>query len=349
MVILMRKIVYIFLNDGSFDDELLQACSQHSSLLEPVGSQELFLDLSSFQRIGDILEALAATLADLAGRAWMGLASSPLLARLAAHRCTYPGTAHSTCRSFARGTVNIVQVIPGQEALFVGTFPLPEFAPLSARECRLLNRLGYVQVGDLAGLGPYRLKQILKRDVSSLWQNIQGRDYTPVRGLYPPERLGYGLSWEEDSRGPGQLLEFIRAGAGELSSRLERRQVGCHLVEMQLDLSGGTNLIQQRRVSPACHSRERLTMILEGLLPDLDKPVDGLRIFLSDLKPLEMRSQDLFTLRYTYQQEARERKRSATLEQLLQRFPGRLGMGMEADRREQVLLFWDPWRFSPGR
>lgn len=345
----MRKIVYIFLNGGSFDDELLQACSQHSSLLEPVGSQELFLDLSPFQRIGDILEVLAATLASRADRASMGLASSPLLARLAAHRCIYPGTARSTCRSFVRGTVAIIQVIPGQETLFVSTLPLPEFSPLSARECRLLNRLGYVQVGDLAGLGSYRLQQILKRDVSSLWQNIQGRDYTPVRGLYPPERLGYALSWEEDRRNPGQLLEFIRAGAGELSDRMERRQVGCHLVEMHFDLSGGANLIQQRRVSPACHGQERLTMILEGLLPDLDKPVDGLRIFLSDLKPVEMRAQDLFTLRYTYQQEARERKRSAILEQLLQRFPDRLGMGMEADRREQVLLFWDPWRFSSGR
>ncbi|MEQ8199908.1 MAG: hypothetical protein ABRQ24_00640 [Syntrophomonadaceae bacterium] len=345
----MGKIVYIFLNSGSFDDELLQACSQHSYLLEPVGSQELLLDLSSFKRIGDILDALAVTLAGLAaGRASIGLASSPLLARLAVHRRTYPGPARSTCRFFARGDIDIIQVIPGQEVIFISTLPLPEFSPLSARECRLLNRLGYAWVGDLAGLGPYRLQQLLKRDVSQLWQNIQGRDYTPVRALYPPERLGYAFSWEEGSRGPGQLLEFIRAGAGELSSRLERRRVGCHLVEIQLDLSGGTAVSRQRRVSPACHDRKRLAMVLEGLLPDLDKPVEGARIFLGDLKPLEMRAQDLFTLRYTYQQEAREQKRSAILEQLLQRFPGRLGMGMEADRREQVLLFWDPWRFSPG-
>ena len=89
-------------------------------------------------------------------------------------------------------------------------------------------------------------------------------------------------------------------------------------------------------------------MILAGLLTDIDRTVEGVRIFLSELKPLEMRAQDLFTLRCTYQQEARERKRSAILEQLLQRFPDRLSLGMDIDRREQVLLFWDPWRFSPG-
>lgn len=345
----MRKIVYVFLATGSFDDELLQECSQHSSLLEPLTSQELLLDLSSFKRIGDLLDRLAATLSDLVpGRASIGLATSPLLARLVVRCGTCPGPGRSSCRSFRRADIDIIQLIPGQEALFVSSLPLPEFTPLSARECRMLNRLGYSYVGDLAGLGPYRLKQLLKRDASQLWQNIQGRDYTPVRGLYPPERLGYALSWEEAGSGQEQVLEVIRDGARELSDRLDKRQVGCHRVEMQLDLSGGTTIIKERRVSPACHDRERLVMILAGLLTDIDRPVEGMRIFLSELKPLEMRAQDLFTLRCTYQQEARERKRSAILEQLLQRFPDRLGLGMDIDRREQVLLFWDPWRFSPG-
>ncbi len=345
----MRKIVYVFLATGSFSDELLQACSQHSSLLEPLTSQELLLDLSSFKRIGDLLDKLAATLSDLVpGRASIGLATSPLLARLAVRCGTCPGPGRSSCRSFRRADIDIIQLIPGQEALFVRSLPLPEFTPLSARECRMLNRLGYSYVGDLAGLGPYRLKQLLKRDVSQLWQNIQGRDYTPVRGLYPPERLGYALSWEEAGSGQEQVLEVIRAGARELSDRLDKRQLGCHRAEMELDLSGGTTIIKERRLSPACHDRERLVMILAGLLTDIDRTVEGVRIFLSELKPLEMRAQDLFTLRCTYQQEARERKRSAILEQLLQRFPDRLSLGMDIDRREQVLLFWDPWRFSPG-
>lgn len=346
----MRKIVYISLTAESFDDQLLQACSQHTSLLEPVGSQELLLDLSSFKRISDILDALTAILASLLkGQAAIGLATSPLLARLAVNRYTFTAPARATCRWFKRNNIAIVQVIPGQESLFINTLPLPEFPTLSARECRLLNRTGYTYVGDLAALGPYRLKQLLKRDVSHLWQNIQGYDYTPVRGLYPPERLGYALAWEEDSRDCKQLSVFLKDAARELSSLLEQRRAGCHRVELHLDLSGGPTIFKERQLSSACHDYPRLSMILEGLLPDsLDKPAEGLRIFLSGLKPIEMRAQDLFTLRYTYQQEARERKRAVSMEQLLQRFPGRLGLGMDIDRREQVLLFWDPWRFSPG-
>lgn len=345
----MRKIVYISLASGSIDDKLLQACSQHSSLLEPLTNREMLLDLSSFKRIGDLLDRLAVTLTGMAaGRASIGLASSPLLARLAVHRCTFPGSARSTCRSFPRGPIDIIQVLPGQEACFVSTLPLPEFSPLSTRECRKLNRLGYSYAGDLAALGPYRLQQLLKRDVAQIWQNIQGRDYTPVRGLYPPERLGYALGWEEASQDREQLLRLVGDSARALSELLARRQLGSHRVEMQLDLAGGMIIIKERQVSPACHDPERLAMILAGLLTDIDKPVEGVRILLGDLKPLEMRAQDLFTLRLTYQQEAREQKRSAILEQLLQRFPGRLGLGMDIDRREQVLLFWDPWRYSPG-
>lgn len=347
---LMRKIVYISLAAESFDDQLLQACSQHTSLLEPVGNRELFLDLSSFKRISDILDGLTSALAGLIKeQAAIGLATSPLLARLAVNRYTFTAPARSTCRWFNRNNIAIVQVIPGQESAFINTLPLPEFSPLSARECRLLNRLGYAYVGDLVILGPYRLKQLLKRDVSHLWQNIQGCDYTPVRGLYPPERLGYALAWEEGGQDYKQLSIFIRDGARELSSLLEQRRVSCHRVELQLDLSGGQTIFKERQLSSACYDYSRLSIILEGLLPDsFDKPAEGLRIFLSGLKPLEMRAQDLFTLRYTYQQEARERKRAASMEQLLQRFPGRLGLGLDVDRREQVLLFWDPWRFSPG-
>ena len=55
----MRKIVYIRLESEAIDKALLDACSGHSSLLEPIDAQELLLDLSPFKRIGDILSGLA--------------------------------------------------------------------------------------------------------------------------------------------------------------------------------------------------------------------------------------------------------------------------------------------------
>lgn len=49
---IMRKIVYIFLVTDIINTALLDACSLHSSLVEPIGEGELLLDLSPFNRIG---------------------------------------------------------------------------------------------------------------------------------------------------------------------------------------------------------------------------------------------------------------------------------------------------------
>jgi len=346
---IMRKIVYIFLGNDIIDTALLDACSLHSSLVEPMGERELLLDLSPFNRIGDVLNLLSSTLSGwIKGKAGIGVAASPLLAMLAVRRRSLAAEAKSSCRSFQNRGINIIQVVPGREALFMRTLPLEEFTLLSAREIKLLKRLGYSQVGDLADLGSARLKQILKRDASTLWQNSCGRDYRPVRGLYPPERLGYSMVIEAGCQDRTQLLLILQEAARELGRLLMQRHVSCHYCELQLELSGDQSLQMERQFSAACHEVSSLRMILEGLFPPIiEQPVIELRIFLKDLKPVEMRAQDLFTLRYTYQEEAKKQRRAASMEQLLHRFPGRISLGMDIERREKILLFWDPWRFSP--
>ena len=344
----MRKIIYIRLTAESIDKSLLDACSRHSSLLEPIGEQELLLDLSPFNRIGDILRALAADLSErVKGRSVVGLAASPLLAMLAAQRSSLAGIPNTSYRLFQQKQVDIIQVRPGQEALFLSTLPLEEFSPLSSRETRLLHKLGYRQVGELTPLGPARLQQILKKDTWALWQNICGRDYRPVKGLYPPERLGCSLALAEDCMNRSQLLLILENAARELAAILGQRHAACHKVQLQLEI-GGQPLVLERQLSQGCQDSLRLGVILAGLLPDtFEQPVTELRVGLEGLQPVEMRTQDLFTLRFTHQEEAKQHLRKDVMEQLQQRFPARIGLGMDIERREKILCFWDPWRFSP--
>lgn len=346
----MRKIVYIFLSADTVNKSILDACSRHSSLVEPLSETELLLDLSTFNRIGDVITLLTGTLTELIkARAGIGIASSPLLAMLAVRHRSLPAETRYSCRRFNQKDIAIIQVVPGQEAVFMRTLALEEFISLSSREIRLLKRLGYSQVGDLADLGPDRLQQILKKDALTLWQNSCGRDYRPVKGLYPPERLGYSLVLEEGCQDYRRLLAILQKAAQELGGLLEQRHAGCRQAELQLEFSGGQLLQWERQFASACSAASSLSMVLEGLLPAVIKePVTGLRVFLKDLNPLQMQAQDLFTFRYTYLEEAKKQRRAASLEQLLQRFPGSISLGMDIERREQVLLFWDPWRFSPG-
>jgi nucleotidyltransferase/DNA polymerase involved in DNA repair len=345
----MRKIVYLGLETDSIDAEILETCSGHSSLLEPIDERELLLDLSPFNRVGDILRGLAEAVAQqIKGRAAIGLASSPLLAMLAVQRSSRAAVPKSAYRCFQLQQIEVIQVLPGKEALFISTLPLEEFPPLSAREAKLLRRLGYLQVGELAVLGQARLQRILKRDAWALWQNSCGRDYRPVKGLYPPERLGYSLALAEGCLDRIRLLQSLAGIAQELSDLLGQRHAACKLVQLQLELGEGQILNLERQLSQACQDRSRLNLILRGLLPEvIEQPVTGFRVGLAGLQTVEMRTQDLFTLRYTHQEEAKQQHRTAVMEQLLQRFPDSIGLGMEIERREKILRFWDPWRFSP--
>ncbi|MCX5779779.1 MAG: hypothetical protein NTV45_02950 [Firmicutes bacterium] len=344
----MRKIVYILLATDPIDKALLDACSDHSSLLEPLSERELLLDLSPFKRIGDILDGLAGIVAEqVTGPASIGIATSPLLAMLAGQHPHLPVAPKNSFRRLKKQDLDIIQVLPGQEGLFISCLALEDFPPLMPREAKLLKRLGYSQVGELVDLGRARLQQILKREISNLWQNSCGRDYRPVKGLYPPERLGYSLALEEGCIDHNQLHLILRTAAQELGELLQQRHAACQQVKLQLQFVEEPGLNLERQLSGACQDVSRLALILTGLLPDvIERPVNQVRVVLEDLQAVEMRSPDLFTLRCTYQEEAKKRQRTASMEQLMQRFPGRIGLGMAIERREIILHFWDPWRFS---
>ena len=341
----MGKIVYLSLAAGLLDNKLLGVCSTHSPLVEPLGEKDLLLDLTPFNRIAEILGMLTAAISEAdRGQASIGLAASPLLAMLAVNRRSWDNQSRSCCQFLSPNGVAIIHVIPGREALFMSSLPLEEFPPLSAREVKKLKRLGYNLAGDLAALGSARLQQIIKRDASALWQNSQGRDYRPVKGLYPPGRLGYSLIMESGSNDHQQLNLFLKQAARELGAMLEQRHAGCREVILQLEFNHGTNLEQERKLAFACHDSGRLGLILQALLPTaIEEPVTSLRVFLTGLQPVEMKTQDLFTFRYDHREENLKR----CLEQLLQLGDGSIKLGTTVERREKVLAFWDPWRFPP--
>jgi nucleotidyltransferase/DNA polymerase involved in DNA repair len=347
----MRKIVCVSLEKDPINKALLDACSSHSSLVEPIGEKELLLDLSPFKHIAEILETLVGTLSQLIkNKACISISTSPLLSILALKRRCFSSEAKSSCRLFKKNDIDIIQVIPGKEILFISTLPLEEFTPLSARECKMLKNLGYSHVGDLADLGPSKLKQILKKDSFVLWQNSCGKDYRPVKSLYPPERLGYSLVLEEGCNNHNQLLLILKESAQELGKLLLNRHASCSYVQLQLIFSDEDCLTMERLLSNVCCDDSRLTLILEQLMTNIiEKPIIELRVFIGDLKPLEFKSQDLFTLRYSYQEDTKKQKQNFTVEKLLERFPGSIKLGMDVDRREKILLFWDPWRFSQER
>jgi nucleotidyltransferase/DNA polymerase involved in DNA repair len=343
----MRKIIYLHLEKEKINQLILDECSRYSPLVEPRGEQEVLLDLSTFKRAGEIVKELAVFIyRQNAGPARLGLASNPLLAFCAAcSSIPVQAKSKNTYRLQSYHNILILQVLPGQEASFLAGLPLQEFPVLSAKERQKLMRLGYSRVGEIAGLSRERLGQILKCDALLLWQNSRGIDYSPVRGIYPPDRLAGSILLPscKDRQSLEQALQQISVS---LEQELSQQHKACR--KLVLEIQGEKeSLIRERLLGYACYEASQLTRILAELLPEseLPLPVEELRVYLDRLEKIEVEMPDLFIWHRHYQEEQRHRRLQEAINNLLQRFPWSIQQGAEVERREQVLALWDPWRF----
>lgn len=343
----MRKIVYLHLEKEKISQVILDECSRHSPLVEPQGEQGVLLDLSTFKRAGEIVKELAVFVhRQNAGPVRLGLASNPLLAFCAA--CSsIPAQAKSknTYRLQSYHNILILQVLPGQEANFLAGLSLQEFPVLTAKERQKLMRLGYSRVGEMAGLSREKLGQILKHDALLLWQNSQGIDYSPVRGIYPPDRLVCSVLLPSCKE--RQSLELaLQQISVSLEQELSQRHRACR--KLVLEIRGEKeSLSRERLLGYACCEAAQLARTLAELLPkeELPLPVEELRVYLERLERVEVEMPDIFTWRRHYQEEQRRHRLQESIYNLLQRFPQGIRQGTEIERREQVLALWDPWRF----
>jgi hypothetical protein len=347
---IMRKIICLYMEEKKINKAILEECSRHSRLVEPQDGKVL-LDLSIFRQAGEIVRQLADFLQkENAGPARLGLGTNPLVACCAACRRDLPLAAagQKSYRQLLLGSITMVQVIPGREQDFVASLALTEFPPLSARERKRLMRLGYSRVGEIARLSSLRLGQILRCDALPLWQKCQGIDHSPVRGLYPPERLACALPLlcGEDRHGLEMALKQISL---ELEAQMAKRHMACRHLCLEV-LGEKDSIRQERSLGHACYEASHLTRLLSELLPEtgLPFPVEELRVYLDRLEGLEVGMPDLFTWsQQHYQEEERRRQLQAAIRHLRQRFPQGIQMGAKVGRREQVLALWDPWRFGP--
>lgn len=346
----MRKIVCLRIATKQLDELILEECCQHSYLVEPVNEHEVLVDLSTFKQIGAILAGIT----DVAGRdggdgIYLGLAISPLLATLAANRCSQSLRKSSCYRSFIHHGVRVMQVIPGKEAEFLRSLPIKEFYPLSVREQKLLTRMGYTSMGEFADLTPTRMKEMLKRDAALLWQNCHGIDYTPVRGIYPADQLVDSVTFPEGCRDAIRIQKVCQDVSLALAAVLEKRWMACHQVRVEILTLSGCH-IWERTLAQACHQGNSLAHVVQNLMQmdQIQSPVEELRVVLQDLEQVKMQDLNLFTLRRDTRDEERKMRMQDIVEQMQEQYPDCFQVGLSLNRRDQILALWDPWRISPG-
>lgn len=342
----MRKIMCLRISAG-LSEELLEACSQHSFLVEPLNEQEILVDLSSFNRIGNIVDDIAGLAASQRKVKAIGVAASPLVAIIASRRLSQTTSKNKTYRQFLCHGVTVIQVLPGKEAEYLSSLPLEEFYILTRREQKLFKRMGYTRVGELANLPVERMSQMLKRDARILGQNCLGIDYTSVRGLYPPECISTSRLFPGGCEDFLQIQEAYQAMSQTLTRELEQRQSACCQVRVEIITASGS-LSRERRLTQACSHVIRLEHVIHNLIPsaEITFPVEEVRVVLQGLESVQVYMPDLFSWRRETRTEQRHLQIQDAVDHLQAQYPGYIQIGVRPERREQVLALWDPWRLK---
>ncbi|MGI6453175.1 MAG: hypothetical protein ACOX0E_06910 [Syntrophomonadaceae bacterium] len=339
----MRSIFYIAAGPDN-QDKLLKIGSKYTPLVEPVDNCGAFLDLSGCEGLNEMVRDMGHVLTPRKTIS-LGWASNKLVARIAATRRSLPGhdAKSPLYRIFSLKQIRIVQVFPGREAGFMASLPLDEFYPLTPGILGQLSRLGFSTVGEIAAMDSEKFFSLARKNAYLLARYSQGMDSAPVLGLYPPRQIIYPHCFERETSNQLEIEQVLEKATLKLSTRLARQHAGCRRISLEL-FDGWEKSIEHRTLNHQCSSSKELYYILQGLLRlfELTRPLSEIRIYLGEIEPLQFMQQDLFTNRAAHNP---KEDTKAVLTGLQARFPGKIGQGLNVNRREKVLALWDPWRY----
>lgn len=346
----------------------------HTPLVEPLGFHRLWIRLGPGQEPVRIFEdILRECLPEVGHHLRAGIASSRFMARtallagLGGYIRRVPSASY---RVFRRPGGTAWIVVSGREQDFLAPLPVVMLWPLSRETLARLRSLGLESIGDVARVGETEMYRRFGPEGRLLLKYARGMDSSPVRPDFPPREEVAGLDFDS----PTTDRESLRRGLCELSRQLQTRLrsagEGCLRLRLILFLDarkGQKACAETTRTFERLVDAGRLGAVLAGLLSSLEvmEPVSGMEVragFIGPIPPRQSRlafpGQDVCTGSPALPGRpgtACERFASdsagfdSLLKNLRRRFPGveiRMGRDWPASRRERMLSFWDPYRFS---
>jgi len=211
--------------EASAHEALLETASSLSPRVEDSGPDLVFADVSDMQRLYDStsgeqemgqVASIAADALDLPVR--VGIAANKLAARIAARMPATP------------------TVVPsGEEARFLAPLPLAHLN-LEQRLIDTLERWGVRTLGDLARLPADRAASRLGPAGASAHRAARGVDSSPLAPYHLPPTLHEGMELEWPVVTVDPLLFALRQSLERTRQRLEREDLACSLLELELGL-----------------------------------------------------------------------------------------------------------------
>lgn len=222
--------------------------------------------------------------------------------------------------------------------------PLEVLWPLNPKLRQQLLKLGFKTWGEVEELSPEQLQVHLGEEAYFTWTLAGGQ--LPGKLKRPKEGLQVAIAWEEGMRDAGPSLD---RGAKKLALALEEQWLGCRELSLEGITQAGQSFWQKRlflkpRSGIACLQGEA-----RRLWQKLNLKVEPRELWLKaeGLEPVVMEQLNLFAGKPAAK--IREEQLEGLLNRLRKDYPTRVleraGRWYKS-RREQMLSFYDPWRFQ---
>lgn len=188
---------------------LLEMFRALTPLVEPLGLDEAYLDLTGFEALYGPARKVAVDLKERIRRelgitASVGIASNKLVAKIASDQGKPDG---------------LVEVAAGQEETFLAPLPVRSLPGVGRTTAQALRRLGINLVGELAQASLPVLRSLFGSMAPYLLQTARGLDPSPV------EEPGEAKSISRSTTFPQDTVDYalVRAVMGYLSERVGAR------------------------------------------------------------------------------------------------------------------------------
>jgi DNA polymerase-4 len=273
---------------GEKSAEVMAILRSFTPLVEPIASDEAFLDVSGATRIhGSGRECAVAIRARLRREigltASVGVAGTKLLAKLASDLAKPDG---------------LLVAEPGTELDFLHPLPVERLWGVGPATRRRLAGRGIDTVGQLSELD--------ERDLVALVGDAHGRhlhalawnrDHRPVEPDREVKSIGHEETFPTDRREPASLERTVAALADGVAARLRRAGRVGRTVQLKVRYAGFRTITRSRTIPAPTDLAAEIASVAVALLrdvPDLDVGVRLLGVSVQQLSVPEAVQPDLF-------------------------------------------------------
>lgn len=250
---------------------LHEVFAQFTPIVEPIGLDEAFLDVTGARRragsgVDIAWEIRRRVMAGTGLTCSVGVAGNKLLAKLASEAAKPVAT-----RAGVEPGAGVVEVLPGEELAFLHPLPVRALWGVGPRTAERLERRSLRTVGDLATQRRQDLVALLGVAAGRhLWELAHGIDERPVESDRQVKSIGHEETFEQDLTDVAEIRAEVVRLADSVAARLRAAGHSARTVTLKIRRSDFSTVTRSVTPSEPLDTGPAIVRALDPLIANLD-------------------------------------------------------------------------------